>query len=250
MRRDRHFDRALGHVGPSRRRPASHRARRQALSPVARRDHADARRRCRGARRPRPRAVEGGDARRARRRSTRATTTGPPTSNRCSATSTSPSRAPAPPMTISSEVREIETLYLDMIAAAKRFIYFENQYFTSGKIAAAIATRMAEDDPPEIVMVMPRTADGWLEQQAMDAARLQIGGDDRQGRPARPLPRLHPGDEGRRRHLRPRQGVDPRRPAAARRLVEPQQPQPGARQRVRRDRRCRATPPIAAARRR
>ena len=31
------------------------------------------------------------------------------------------------------EVREIETLYLDMIAAAKRFIYFENQYFTSGQ---------------------------------------------------------------------------------------------------------------------
>ena len=72
------------------------------------------------------------------------------------------------------EVREIETLYLDMICAAKRFIYFENQYFTSGKIGAAIAARMAEPDPPEIVMVMPRTADGWLEQQAMDAARLML----------------------------------------------------------------------------
>jgi phosphatidylserine/phosphatidylglycerophosphate/cardiolipin synthase-like enzyme len=72
------------------------------------------------------------------------------------------------------EVREIETLYIDMICAAKRFIYFENQYFTSGKIAAAIATRMAEDDPPEIVMVMPRTADGWLEQKAMDGARLKL----------------------------------------------------------------------------
>ena len=73
-----------------------------------------------------------------------------------------------------AEVHEIESLTLDMIAAAKRFIYFENQYFTSAKIAAAIATRMAEDDPPEIVLVMPRTADGWLEQKAMDAARLQI----------------------------------------------------------------------------
>ena len=72
------------------------------------------------------------------------------------------------------EVREIEKLYIDMIAAAKRFIYFENQYFTSAKIGAAIAKRMAEDDPPEIVMVMPRTADGWLEQQAMDGARLKL----------------------------------------------------------------------------
>ena len=72
------------------------------------------------------------------------------------------------------EVREIESLTLDMIAAAKRFIYFENQYFTSAKIAAAIAERMKEPDPPEIVLVMPRTADGWLEQKAMDAARLKL----------------------------------------------------------------------------
>ena len=72
------------------------------------------------------------------------------------------------------EVTEIEALTLDMIAAAKRFIYFENQYFTSGKIAAAIADRMAEENPPEIVLVMPRTADGWLEQKAMGAARLKL----------------------------------------------------------------------------
>ncbi|MDZ3831009.1 MAG: phospholipase D-like domain-containing protein [Sphingopyxis sp.] len=74
----------------------------------------------------------------------------------------------------SGEVREIEQLYLDMIAAARRFIYFENQYFTCGKIAAAIAARLEEDDPPEFVMVMPRTADGWLEQVAMDAARVRL----------------------------------------------------------------------------
>ena len=84
------------------------------------------------------------------------------------------------------EVREIEALTLDMIAAAKRFIYFENQYFTNGKIAAAIAERMKEEDPPEIVLVMPRTADGWLEQKAMDGARLKlvaaIGANDRDDR--------------------------------------------------------------------
>ncbi len=72
------------------------------------------------------------------------------------------------------EIREIERLYLDMIAAAKRFVYFENQYFTCGKIAAAIAERLDEDDPPEFVMVMPEQADGWLEQMAMDAARVQL----------------------------------------------------------------------------
>jgi phosphatidylserine/phosphatidylglycerophosphate/cardiolipin synthase-like enzyme len=73
-----------------------------------------------------------------------------------------------------TEVREIEALYLDMIAAAKRFIYIENQYFTSAKLAGAIALRMQEDDPPEIVLVMPRAADGWLEQMAMDAARVTL----------------------------------------------------------------------------
>jgi phosphatidylserine/phosphatidylglycerophosphate/cardiolipin synthase-like enzyme len=72
------------------------------------------------------------------------------------------------------EVREIEQLYLDMIAAARRFIYFENQYFTSAKIAACIAARMEEPNPPEIVLVMPRTAEGWLEQAAMDGARLKL----------------------------------------------------------------------------
>ncbi|WOF45167.1 phospholipase [Sphingopyxis indica] len=72
------------------------------------------------------------------------------------------------------EIREIEKLYLDLIAGAKRFIYFENQYFTCAKIAAAIAERLNEDDPPEFVLVMPRTADGWLEQMAMDAARVEL----------------------------------------------------------------------------
>lgn len=85
-----------------------------------------------------------------------------------------------------AEVREIEQLYLDMIGAAKRFIYFENQYFTSARIAACIAARMEEPDPPEIVLVMPRTAEGWLEQAAMDGARLKlmaaIGHKDRRNR--------------------------------------------------------------------
>jgi phosphatidylserine/phosphatidylglycerophosphate/cardiolipin synthase-like enzyme len=73
-----------------------------------------------------------------------------------------------------AEVREIEQLCIDMIAAARRFIYFENQYFTSARIAACLAARMEEPDPPEVVLVMPRTAEGWLEQTAMDGARLKL----------------------------------------------------------------------------
>ena len=33
---------------------------------------------------------------------------------------------------------------------------------------------MSEKNPPEIAVIMPRTADGWLEQKAMDAARVQL----------------------------------------------------------------------------
>jgi len=70
--------------------------------------------------------------------------------------------------------REIERLSLDMIRRARRFIYAESQYFASRRIGEAIAARMAEPDGPEIVLVCPRDADGWLEQVAMDTARARL----------------------------------------------------------------------------
>ena len=72
------------------------------------------------------------------------------------------------------EIREIQNLFVEQIKRAKKFIYAENQYFASPKIADAIALRMAEPDPPEIIIVNPETADGWLEQKAMDSARVQL----------------------------------------------------------------------------
>jgi phosphatidylserine/phosphatidylglycerophosphate/cardiolipin synthase-like enzyme len=72
------------------------------------------------------------------------------------------------------EVREIEALFLEQIARAKRFIYAESQYFASRRIAEAIAERVSEPDAPEIVLINPVTAHGWLEQTAMDAARVRL----------------------------------------------------------------------------
>ena len=72
------------------------------------------------------------------------------------------------------EIREIQHLFVEQIKRAKKFIYAENQYFASPKIADAIALRMAETNPPEIIIVNPETADGWLEQKAMDGARAQL----------------------------------------------------------------------------
>jgi phosphatidylserine/phosphatidylglycerophosphate/cardiolipin synthase-like enzyme len=71
-------------------------------------------------------------------------------------------------------VTEVEALFVDMIERSERFIYAENQYFTSPVIAAAIIRRMEQPDPPEIVFVGPLKAEGWLEQLAMDAARIRL----------------------------------------------------------------------------
>lgn len=71
-------------------------------------------------------------------------------------------------------VREIEELYLALIARAKRTIYAESQYFASRRVAEAIALRLDEADGPEIVIVNPVTAQGWLEPIAMDTARARL----------------------------------------------------------------------------
>ncbi|KRA83552.1 phospholipase D-like domain-containing protein [Altererythrobacter sp. Root672] len=71
-------------------------------------------------------------------------------------------------------VREIEALFRQHIARAKRFIYAESQYFASRVIAEAITARMAEADPPEVVIVQPISANGWIEATAMDPARAQL----------------------------------------------------------------------------
>ncbi|QIS03362.1 phospholipase [Nocardia brasiliensis] len=73
-----------------------------------------------------------------------------------------------------AEVREIETLYLAAIASATRSLYIESQYLASRTLAEAIAARLREPDGPEIVLVLPRHADGWLEQQTMDGARRRL----------------------------------------------------------------------------
>lgn len=72
------------------------------------------------------------------------------------------------------EVREVEALFAEQIARARKYIYAESQYFASRRIAEAIALRMEEPDPPEVVLINPLTAEGWLEQTAMDGARIRL----------------------------------------------------------------------------
>ncbi len=70
-------------------------------------------------------------------------------------------------------VRHVEQLYLDMIARARRYIYIENQYFTSHRIAQALAARLQEPDGPEIILVTRLLSHGWLEEVTMTLLRAR-----------------------------------------------------------------------------
>jgi phosphatidylserine/phosphatidylglycerophosphate/cardiolipin synthase-like enzyme len=72
------------------------------------------------------------------------------------------------------EVREIETLYIDMIARARRYVYFENQFFASRIAAEAICKRLEEADGPEFVIVNAKSAEGWIEEEVMGPARATL----------------------------------------------------------------------------
>ncbi|MEC5292934.1 phospholipase D-like domain-containing protein [Aurantimonas sp. C2-5-R2] len=71
-------------------------------------------------------------------------------------------------------VREVEALYLAAIAAARHWIYLENQYVTSPVIADALAQRLGERDGPEIIIVCPGRSVGTFERFVMDRPRIPL----------------------------------------------------------------------------
>lgn len=72
------------------------------------------------------------------------------------------------------EVREVEALNLAAIAAARHTVYVENQYLASRTIVEALAARLAEDDGPDIVVVLARRGNNPLERGTMDSARHRL----------------------------------------------------------------------------
>lgn len=72
------------------------------------------------------------------------------------------------------EIREVEQLYVDAIRAARHLVYIENQYFTSALIGDVLAERLLEETGPELVLVLPRQASGWLEASTMDVLRARL----------------------------------------------------------------------------
>jgi phosphatidylserine/phosphatidylglycerophosphate/cardiolipin synthase-like enzyme/uncharacterized membrane protein YdjX (TVP38/TMEM64 family) len=90
------------------------------------------------------------------------------------------------PMGDEPPVCEVLQLYLDMIASAKRYIYIENQYFTSNALGDALAARLAEPNGPEVVAVLRLSTQGWLEAPTMGTLRTvtlkKLRDADRHGR--------------------------------------------------------------------
>lgn len=73
-----------------------------------------------------------------------------------------------------TEVTEIRRLYLDAIAACRRHMYLENQYFSSSVIGDALAGRLSGPRPPEVVLVTRRDESGWLEESTMGVLRYRL----------------------------------------------------------------------------
>ncbi|MCW5977750.1 MAG: hypothetical protein KIT09_06715 [Bryobacteraceae bacterium] len=69
--------------------------------------------------------------------------------------------------------REVEQLHLDLFAAAREFLYIENQYLTSARIVEALSRRLREVDGPEIVMVLPLNNHGWIEDHTVEVLRFR-----------------------------------------------------------------------------
>ena len=71
-------------------------------------------------------------------------------------------------------VLECEQLFLDSIARAQRGIYIESQYFTNDRLCDALARRLREPNGPEVLIVSPKSCDGWLEHNTMGAFRDSV----------------------------------------------------------------------------
>lgn len=72
------------------------------------------------------------------------------------------------------EVREIERLNLDCLAAARNCIYLEQQYFAMPSAAEILAEHLRRPDGPDIVCVVTCRSKGMIEQYVMAQTRDRL----------------------------------------------------------------------------
>lgn len=73
-------------------------------------------------------------------------------------------------------IREVEELHLRIIGKAQRYLYIENQYLSSHRIADALCKRLHEADGPEVVLVMLPNIGTWKEENTIGVLRDRLLG--------------------------------------------------------------------------
>jgi phosphatidylserine/phosphatidylglycerophosphate/cardiolipin synthase-like enzyme/uncharacterized membrane protein YdjX (TVP38/TMEM64 family) len=79
-----------------------------------------------------------------------------------------------PPYASHGVVQEVETLFHDMIAGARRTLYVESQYLTCSRFARALAKALRRNPELEAVIVSPFRYRGRLERTVMTAGRARV----------------------------------------------------------------------------
>jgi phosphatidylserine/phosphatidylglycerophosphate/cardiolipin synthase-like enzyme/uncharacterized membrane protein YdjX (TVP38/TMEM64 family) len=79
-----------------------------------------------------------------------------------------------PPYSRHPIVKEVETLFHDMIACARRTLYVESQYVTCSRFARALAKSMKRNPELEAVIVSPFQYRGKLERTVMSSGRARV----------------------------------------------------------------------------
>lgn len=73
-------------------------------------------------------------------------------------------------------IREVESLFIDLVKAAEKEIYIESQYLTFEKLADMLVERLQEKPELHVVIVCPSHYTGWVENNIMLAGRARFRG--------------------------------------------------------------------------
>lgn len=73
-----------------------------------------------------------------------------------------------------AEVREVEALFFDMVDAAERSLYVENQFLTCQRFTRRLIERLKARPELEALLVTPQAYRSWIEHQAMGVGRERV----------------------------------------------------------------------------
>ena len=79
-----------------------------------------------------------------------------------------------PPIGDNEPIRQIEKLYIDEIRKAEKFIYIENQYLASDKIASVLNQKLKDNKDIRILLVSSKDPEGILEESVLWTKRIRF----------------------------------------------------------------------------